>query len=205
MSHHISIKNEILRKLVHLSSLWMVLFIFIFEQEISILFFSILLVLFTLFEYSRMESNLVKTFMNRYFSAIMRENEITTGFKISGLTGSFYFLLSVVLSLIFFDKAVAMIAISIMILSDTVAALIGKKFGTMRIWDKSLEGAGAFFITTLAILVFFIPMLPVIVAIIISIIITAVEFVSNHFRVNDNLSITLIAGCLVQISSGIFL
>jgi dolichol kinase len=198
MSDQVTFRNEIYRKAIHLSSLWMVLFIYLVEQKTALIFFCGLLGAFLLFEVARMQFQPIATFIRRYFSLMLRENEKVEGFSFSGLTGSFYFLLSVVLSLFFFDKHIAMLAISIMILSDTMAALIGKKFGRRRFWGKSLEGATAFLVTTFILLCFFAPSLSLYAYGLIAVVLTGVEFCSHKIHINDNLSLTLVGGGLIE-------
>jgi dolichol kinase len=195
------IKDEFLRKLIHLSSLWMVVFIAWFGRDISIILFGVLLGCIFLFEYARMTYPPITQFINRNFGIVMRDFEKVEKFSFSALTGSFYFVLSVFISLILFEPHIAIIAILIMILSDTSAALIGKIFGRHPLiyFQKSIEGCAAFFITTCLILVMMaeLSMLSIIV---ISAVLTCVECISNRIRVNDNLSITLMAGLLLTLS-----
>ena len=78
--------QEIGRKLIHLSSLWMVVFIHMFEKETSILFFGALFVLFFICEYLRMTQPFVISLTNRYFKNIMRAHESVTRFDLRALT-----------------------------------------------------------------------------------------------------------------------
>jgi dolichol kinase len=56
-------------------------------------------------------------------------------------------LVSALLSVLFFPKVIAINAFAILIISDTTAALIGRRFGRHRFLAKSLEGSLAFFVS----------------------------------------------------------
>jgi len=53
----------------------------------------------------------------------------------------------------FLPKVVFITAFSILIISDSSAALIGRRFGRRKFLRKSLQGAGAFFVTALIVVV----------------------------------------------------
>ena len=44
------------------------------------------------------------------------------------------------ITILFFSKNIAIISLIFMSIGDTFAALIGKKYGKLKIYDKSLEG-----------------------------------------------------------------
>lgn len=72
-----------------------------------------------------------------------------------GPTGSFYFLLGSLLTLLFFDTRIAVPVIMVLAVSDPLSSLIGRTLGRTRVLGKSLEGACTFFLSSLAILAFF--------------------------------------------------
>ncbi|MCK7523378.1 MAG: hypothetical protein MZV64_39855 [Ignavibacteriales bacterium] len=57
------------------------------------------------------------------------------------------FLLSALICALIFPKVIFVTAFSILIISDTMAALIGRKFGKRKFLRKSLEGTLSFFIS----------------------------------------------------------
>ena len=190
--------NEIKRKLIHVSSVWMVLAVYFLEKETAIMFFGALSVALFIFEYFRMSNETLQKISAKLFSKIIRPNENVTRFTIGGLTGSFFFVLSVFFSVIFFSKEVAMASITVMIFSDTAAALIGKAIGKRKILDKTIEGSLAFFITTLIVLYFFVD-IKIYEMVIVAFVVTVVELISNKIKINDNLSITLCTGVLLSV------
>lgn len=184
--------QEFSRKLVHLSSLWMAVFIYAFPPIVSQWFFGGLLATVILIELLRMQGGWFTHFVNSHFKFIMRDHEKVASFDIRALTGSFYFVLSVFLAVILFDKYVAIAGLVVMIFSDTMAALIGKAFGRHRIkgTQKTIEGGLAFFATTLVILLWLTPLSLAAVALA-SLVLAIVEIYSHRLYIDDNLSITL--------------
>ena len=76
-------------------------------------------------------------------------------------TGAIYVLCSALLCLCFFGKEVAAIALTVMLISDSFSALIGRSFGRIKInKNKTLEGSVAFFVSALAINLLFWPIYP---------------------------------------------
>jgi dolichol kinase len=65
------------------------------------------------------------------------------------LNGATYVLLAATLLVVLFPKVIAITAIAVLIISDTSAALIGRRYGRHRFMSKSLEGASAFFLSGL--------------------------------------------------------
>lgn len=75
---------------------------------------------------------------------MLRNKETTHGkFQVSG---SLYVLLAAIACTLLFPQPVAVISLSVMLISDTSAALFGKAYGTRKLYkNKSLEGTVAFF------------------------------------------------------------
>ncbi len=67
------------------------------------------------------------------------------------LTGATYVLLSACLFIWVYPKVIFITAFSVLIVSDTFAALVGRKIGKHPFFDKSLEGTVAFFMSALVV------------------------------------------------------
>jgi dolichol kinase len=63
------------------------------------------------------------------------------------LNGATYVLLSATIGILLFPKVIIITSFAILIISDTIAALIGRKYGHHRFLKKSLEGTIAFVIS----------------------------------------------------------
>lgn len=84
-------------------------------------------------------------FRKHFFGRVLREEEKPT------LMGSTFFLFASILTILLFPKPIAIASLLILILSDTAAALVGKGFGRVPIFRKTLEGSMAFFVSSLLI------------------------------------------------------
>ena len=63
------------------------------------------------------------------------------------LTGATFVLLSALICILLFPKVIVITAFAILIISDTAAALIGRRFGRHPFRSKTVEGTTAFFVT----------------------------------------------------------
>ena len=193
MLNTLSLKQEIYRKSIHLSSLWMVAYIYFMDIiAVNYTFFCLSLILLS-YELGRRYIPFIKTLNKQILGSILRDSEHNKNF-----TGAFYVVLSIFLASLLFDKQTLMISVSIMLISDGLAALIGKKWGRIKFMDKSLEGSLAFFISSF--LITYLGTLNIITAIIVALITTLTELFSKRLRLDDNLTITLIAGFILKIA-----
>jgi len=115
--------------------------------------------------------------------------------------GSYLLLASLVAILIFPDPGVFIAAISFLVIGDTVAALVGLRFGKPRIFRKSVEGTLACLISCLAIayIVSILPSksLPLTIGVIGAVVATVVE--ALPVEINDNVVIPIFSGAVMQI------
>lgn len=72
-------------------------------------------------------------------------------FKKKNLNGATYVFISALVCVIIFPKIFFITAFSILIISDTLAALIGRKFGKHKFLSKSFEGTLAFFLSAIVV------------------------------------------------------
>lgn len=195
-----SIYKEFLRKLLHISSIWIVFVIYYLPQYSNIVFLLILSILL-IYEYCRKLGNNFSLFLNKIFDNMLRSHEKSSKFS---LTGASYVILSALLSNLIFPKNVAIIALSIMLVSDAFAALVGKFYGKIKlVGDKSLIGSTTFFIVS--ILVIYIVSLLIgdhlaynLKGIIFTALIaTTTELYSPVIKLDDNLTISLVSGLTI--------
>jgi dolichol kinase len=83
----------------------------------------------------------------KFFGFLLRRHELNA--RRRRLNGATYVLLSATLCVWLFPKIIVITAFAILIISDTSAALIGRKFGRHPFFGKSLEGTTAFFVSGL--------------------------------------------------------
>ena len=96
-----------------------------------------------------------------------------------------------------FDVRIASASLFIMSLSDSLASLIGKTYGKLSIFEKTIEGSIVFFIITVLILLWF--NFPSDKILYVAISCTFVELVSNRIKIDDNLLVPLTASFLLFI------
>lgn len=114
-------------------------------------------------------------------------------------TGAFYILGSTCLTIALFSKPIAIAALAFIIVGDTFAALIGRKFGKHKFGRKSVEGslgclAGTLIVAFAASLVLD---LPLSVGIIGAVTATVAEALS--FTIDDNVSVPLTSGLIMSL------
>jgi dolichol kinase len=185
---------EIKRKIVHLTTLVVPVGYAVTSEKTVILFlvpFFLALLLVDLIRH--FHPGMASLFRKYFFGRVLREEEEPT------FMGSTYFIFSTILTILLFPKSIAITSILILILSDTAAALVGKWVGRIRIFGKTLEGSIAFFLTSLFI-VWIYPNLNWFSGSLAALGATLIEILP--VRLNDNLSIPLVAGAIMFYGGG---
>jgi len=117
-----------------------------------------LLALFTLaflaFELARMR--LPRLRAHPFFRLVALKEE-----EAHGLTGASYLLFASLLVFWLFPVGMAALSLFYLAVGDPAAALVGGRRGRHRIWGKSMEGAGAFFLADMALAAVLLPFLEV--------------------------------------------
>lgn len=133
-----------------------------------------------------------RSFMMRYFGGMLRPHE-TTSERIH-LTGASWVLIAALLTFAVFPKIISVTAFTILNVSDSFAALIGRRFGKRQFLDKSLVGSLAFMFSASAIVLFYGWLFGASAmfyagGFAASIVTAIVEASSTRLKVDDNLSI----------------
>ena len=183
--------DELYRKILHISTLFVPIFLFYYDIEIILLLVYILVITFLSFDILRQKYLPLKIFYDRYFSSITRPSE---QFELSG---AFWCFMGILLTIQIFPKEIAIPSIFILSLSDSVAALVGIKFGKTKILSKTLEGSIAFLTATIVI-INILSGLSFLYTVLISILLTITELISSRIY-NDNIIIPLASGSLLLI------
>lgn len=185
--------NELVRKVIHLSSAGIPLLYWVYFDRYTMLR-GILIVstAFLVAEYLRLNYTWAETLFMRVFGPAIRDHEH------SQLTGATYVFSGSALAIFLFPKSVAVVALLVLSISDTVAALVGIPFGKHRFLAKSMEGSLAFFTATMIILLLFYPG-QYLSSIIIAALVTLAE--ANPLYLDDNFLIPVLTGTLLSLAA----
>ena len=191
MFEAIPYKREMIRKIVHIALSLTVFSLLIWNPQTIKILFLILTVIYILIDYLRLKIAPLGLLYKRLFGLMVRNEEA------SRLSGASYAFIGASVTILLFDTITAISAILILVMSDAMAAIIGRRFGATRMGQKSLEGSFTFFLVTFLILYFYTGLI-VPFSIGISFICTILELIMPR-RLNDNLVIPITAGLLITL------
>jgi dolichol kinase len=185
-------RGEIRRKLLHLFALSMPIGYYLIDRPITITAIATVFAFSLLVDFSRFRHWPIQQAWQRLIGPIVRPKEHLT------FTGGTHILLSGWLCPLLLDTPAAAMGMTAIILGDTAAALIGRRFGRHRFaGNRSYEGSLAFLLAAL-IPVFLIPDLPIGIGIVAALLATAVEALSRN--IDDNLSVPIITALFVHLA-----
>ncbi len=207
-------KEEINRKLLHLFALLMPAGIFYMPKMkwlpsviviiiLSVLFFGSIIIEILRFKYQALQN-----IFYRYFGCMLRKEEK------SCMTGSTYIIGAAMFCSIFFYNYphVSFMVLTMFILGDAFAAIVGLSIGHTRVFGKTLEGSMACFFLCVIMLLAIFPHLPLLLdswnsrvplplVFITSICITVFELIplkiGRKITINDNLAVPVISGAIM--------
>lgn len=195
----IPMSSELVRKMIHLSSVLISIF-YAYSDQATVLWVLVPMTAISIFfDYGRHYSKVLNKFVNLVFGSILREHEKDSSRKL--LSGATYVLISAILCIVVFPKVIAITAFTILIICDTAGALFGRRFGKHPFFDKSLEGTTAFVLTGIVVVL----LTPKIssevgeIAIGIAGVVVSgiIEAASTRLKLDDNFSIPLSAGLVM--------
>ncbi len=132
------------------------------------------------------------------FGKLLRQHEVNS--KTRTLNGATYVLLSATLCVLFFPKVIVITSFAILIISDSAAALFGRRFGKHRFYHKSIEGSTAFVISAIIVVLVApkVSYLPAEYLIgIIGAVVGAVAEILSYNILDDNIAIPLSVGSVM--------
>lgn len=196
----INYRDEVVRKLIHLCSLSIPIIYYFITKNSAIIILSAITTFAITVDLARYFSPSTGKLFYKIFGFLLRKHEVDSQKK--NLNGATYVFISALICVIIFPKIFFITAFSILIISDSLAALIGRKFGRHKFLSKSLEGTLTFFISAI-IVVFFTPKIEGLAAeyfigIAAAAIGAIVENISFGFA-DDNLAIPISIGAVMWI------
>ena len=197
----ISFGQELIRKGVHLSSLWMVALIFFWRYNLLYLFyfFAVCFILNILCEFAySMNCPVITPIYGKLFRSMLRKKPQRGEWIVSGSPPVFA---AAALVCLLFPQAIAAMSLGVMLTADTAAALIGRRFGKHKLnSSKSVEGTIAFIVVGILFSVFILRVsgemtLGLLVGAIIGVILAAIaELYEKQLHLDDNLTIPILTG-----------
>jgi len=145
-------RDELVRKLIHLFSLSIPIIYYFIPSSTSIAILICLTIFALVVDGGRFISQSFAKIFYQVFGFLLRKHELDKEKK--NLTGATYVLLSALICALIFPKVIFVTAFTILIISDTMAALIGRKFGKRKFLRKSFEGTLSFFISASIVVIF---------------------------------------------------
>ena len=183
-------RNEVYRKMIHFgSAVFPISYYYSLSREQMLWLLGGLSALFLVGELLRMNVGPFKRFFKLIFSAVVRESEDHT------ITGATTVFIAGFLTVLIFERPVAIFAMLILSLADATAALIGRKWGNHSLFEKTVEGTMTFLIVALA-LAFLLPDLPRAGAVAAAGIATIAEVLPSP--IDDNLIVPLSAATTIS-------
>ena len=138
-------RDELLRKSIHLTSLSIPIVYYFIPRDSALIILGIMTAFALFLDLGRYLSPSIGKVFYKIFGFLLRKHEIDHEKR--NLNGATYVLLSAFICVLLFPKVIVITAFAILIISDTLAALIGRRFGKHKFLFKSLEGTLAFFIS----------------------------------------------------------
>lgn len=205
-AEHVSFEFELMRKGIHMMSLSIPVAYYFIPKDLALMILVPLTLLFVIADVLRSFHEPSFRLYNRIFGRMLRAHEKTREKKT--LNGASWVLLSATFCVLVFPKVITITAFAILIISDTLAALVGRRFGTRRFHDKSLEGSSAFVVSAI-IVILFTPKVQYAPAeyfiAIVAAVIGAIAEVLSFDIIDDNFAIPVAIGAAMWLMYALFL
>lgn len=200
LSNDKSFRKELMRKAIHLSSLWIPGAIYFMPKIVLVPILLVILIGNIILEYGNFKRYpwARKSFGVLFFRTLRNKETSREHFQ---FTGAIYVLVSALLCLCLFDKVVAAIALTVMLISDSAAALVGRSVGRIKIYkNKTLEGTLAFFGSAIAINLLFYPLHDFTwVSVVACLTATLAEVYEDKIEIDDNLSVPIFMSAVLSL------
>jgi dolichol kinase len=142
-SSEISFQSELKRKGIHLLSLLIPIVYYNTDILLILKLLFPLTFLFVLFDWLSKKKSIVRQYIIKLFGSMLRQHEVYDKFALNGAS---WVMISACITILVFPKMIAITALSVLVTSDTSAALIGRRFGRNPYCGKTLEGTIAFIV-----------------------------------------------------------
>ncbi len=138
-----NLQNELYRKIIHFLLILVPILFSTLGKWPSLLIFGAVSAFVISLDYLRNDHPKIQNLFVKIFRPILRDHELD-GKK---LCGASWVGLATCINFLFFREEIAVTAFTILVISDGLAALVGKSIPSQAFFEKSLSGAAAFFIS----------------------------------------------------------
>ena len=191
-SDRLKVLPEIIRKSIHLGcSILPLLYYFYLSREQIIILSSIISIILIISEYLRYRFNATRKLFHMVFGFLLREDE-----KDKTITGASYLFISATVTFLIFEKNIAIPAVLVLTISDSLAAIVGKATVSPKFIGKSVAGSVTFFFFTGCILIILVPGKAVFM-VTVAALLTILE--ALPLKINDNILIPLATGIILYL------
>lgn len=190
--------GEVGRKLIHLASALIPLLALVIPRDWMLWMLGACVLLMLVIEWVRRWHMHVRRTFERLLGFMLRRSERR------GLTGATWVFTGAFFALALFRLDIAVAALLILSVSDSLAALIGRRFGREQFLGKSLAGSSAFFLSALGLglLTLHAPPGHAFVAALVATVVEALPLRLGPLEINDNLAIPLATGAVLTLLAG---
>lgn len=190
-SGDISLIGEIFRKLIHLGAIAIPVVYYFLDQKFILVLLAIGLITSLILDYVRIFGHeKSRNFVHKYLGIMIRSKES------KDFIGATYILTGSIITILLFDKPIAIAGIAFIVVGDTAGAIIGRLWGRVRFRNKSLEGSISFFLAC-CLVSLVIPGVPYWIKIVGAFTATIVEALTFH--IDDNLIVPVTAAAIMQV------
>ena len=190
-SAEISIRDELLRKSIHLASLWIPIGYNFLPGKVILIPLGFMIAIATVVETLRTLYRPFEFWFEDLLGSLLRPRER------KNLTGATTMLISALLSIFFFEKWIAIYAILLMLVSDALGAVVGRCWGR-HFYKKgrTLEGSLTFLLSGF-LLIWLVPDIRSGIAVIGLFVALILE--AGIIKLDDNIVIPIGAGVVMEI------
>ncbi|MCQ5340760.1 MAG: hypothetical protein NO483_03505 [Candidatus Methanomethylicia archaeon] len=128
------IKKELMRKSFHILGITIPIMYILFGKDLTILYLSILLIIFILIEFIRIRVPIL-------FPLYRVSEEIARSFEKTALASYMYFCVASLIIVFFLSITSVIIGITSALIGDTISAISGVLLGKYKIKNKTIEGS----------------------------------------------------------------
>lgn len=128
-------RHELQRKSFHLAMIVVPVWVWLVPHNQAVLGLILATFATVAVDLLRLTDHRLRRFFLRLFRSLIRPHEE------EHLLGSTHYMIAALLSVVVFDRPIAIAALAFLVLGDAAAAIIGKRFGRPRYWGKSPHGS----------------------------------------------------------------